>query len=188
MTADGAIRGASAAFRDYLTEVGRDLAAGNATEHTHRPALKALLIALDPDVRPVNEPRRIECGAPDFIVTRNDLPVGYIEAKDVGRSLDEIERDEQLKRYRESLSNLILTDYLEFRWYRDGDRKATARIAYVGDSGKLRPDREGQKEAATMLRTFLAQSPPIISNPEDLAMRMAALARTIREIIARALE
>src|SRR5450830_2156400 len=103
MTADGAIRGASAAFRDYLTEVGRDLAAGNATEHTHRPALKALLIALDPDVRPVNEPRRIECGAPDFIVTRNALPVGYIEAKDVGRSLDEIERDEQLKRYRESL-------------------------------------------------------------------------------------
>ena len=115
MSADGAIGRASVAFRDYLTEVGRDLAAGNATEHTHRPALKALLIALDPDVRPVNEPKRIECGAPDFIVTRNALPVGYIEAKDVGRSLDEIERDEQLKRYRGSLSNLILTDYLEFR-------------------------------------------------------------------------
>src|SRR5450756_1864527 len=135
MTADGAIRGASTAFRDYLTEVGRDLAAGSATEHTHRPALKALFIALDPDVRPVNEPRRIECGAPDYIVAR----------------------DEQLKRYRESLSNLILTDYLEFRWYRDGEKQQTARIAYVGDSGKLRPDREGQKRAAAMFSSFLAQ-------------------------------
>src|SRR5450759_5751322 len=103
MTADGAIRGASAAFRDYLTEVGRDLAAGNATEHTHRPALKALLIALDPDVRPVNEPRRIECGAPDYIVTRNDLPVGYIEAKAVGLSLGDLEREVQHQRYRQSL-------------------------------------------------------------------------------------
>jgi predicted helicase len=188
MTADGAIRGASTAFRDYLTEVGRDLAAGNATEHTHRPALKALLIALDPDVRPVNEPRRIECGAPDYIVTRNDLPVGYIEAKDVGRSLDEIERDEQLKRYRESLSNLILTDYLEFRWYKDGEKKQTARIAHVGDPGKLRPDREGQKQAAAMFGSFLAQEPPIVGKPEDLARRMAALTRIVRDIVQRALE
>jgi predicted helicase len=188
MTADGAIRGASTAFRDYLTEVGRDLAAGNATEHTHRPALKALLIALDPDVRPVNEPRRIECGAPDYIVTRNDLPVGYIAAKDVGRSLDEIERDEQLKRYRESLSNLILTDYLEFRWYKDGEKQQTTRIAYVGDSGKLRPDREGQKQAAAMFSSFLAQEPPIVGKPEDLARRMAALTRIVRDIVRNALE
>jgi len=188
MTTDGAIRGATVAFRDYLTEVGRDLAAGNATEHTHRPALKALLIALDPDVRPVNEPKRIECGAPDFIVTRGDLPVGYIEAKDVGRSLDEIERDEQLQRYRESLSNLILTDYLEFRWYKDGEKQGAARIAYVGDSGKLRPDREGQKQAAAMFGSFLAQEPPIVGKPEDLARRMAALTRIVRDIVRSALE
>jgi len=188
MTADGTIRGVLTAFRDYLTEVGRDLAAGNATEHTHRPALKALLIALDPDVRPVNEPKRIECGAPDFIVTRNDLPVGYVEAKDVGRSLDEIERDEQLKRYRESLSNLILTDYLEFRWYKDGEKQQSARIAYVGDSGRLRPDRDGQAQAAAMFGSFFAQEPPIVGNPEDLAKRMAALTRIVRDIVRSALE
>lgn len=188
MTQDWALPGTAAAFRDYLVEVGRDLAAGNATEHTHRPALKALLIALDPEVRPVNEPARIACGAPDYIVTRRELPVGYIEAKDVGRSLDEIERSEQLARYRESLSNLILTDYLEFRWYKDGEKQQTARIAYLGDSGKLRPDREGQRQAAALFSTFLAQQPPIVGKPEELAKRMAALARTIRDTIAKALE
>ena len=153
MPNEGAQTGsASAAFRDYLEEVGRNLAAGNATEHTHRPALQHLVQTLDSGVRAVNEPKRVECGAPDYIVTRNDLPVGYIEAKDVGRSLDEIERDEQLTRYRESLSNLILTDYLEFRWYKDGEKQASARIAYLGDSGKLRPNRDGQAKVAAMLQ------------------------------------
>jgi predicted helicase len=187
MTADGAQAGASAAFRAYLEEIGRNLTAGNATEHTHRPALQQLVQALDPQVRAVNEPKRVECGAPDYIVTRNDLPVGYIEAKDVGRSLDEIERDEQLKRYRGSLSNLILTDYLEFRWYKDGEKQQTARLAFVGDSGVLRPDREGQTQAATMFSSFLAQEPPIVGKPEDLARRMAALTRIIRDIVDEAL-
>ena len=188
MTADGAQAGASAAFRAYLEEIGRNLTAGNATEHTHRPVLQQLVQALDPQVRAVNEPKRVECGAPDYIVTRNDLPVGYIEAKDVGRSLDEIERDEQLKRYRGSLSNLILTDYLEFRWYKDGEKQQTARLAYVGDSGVLRPDREGQKQATAMLSSFLAQEPPIVGKPEDLARRMAALTRIVRDIVRAALE
>jgi len=189
MANDGAQTGSpSAAFRGYLEEVGRNLAAGNATEHTHRPALQRLVQTLDSGVRAVNEPKRVECGAPDYIVTRNDLPVGYVEAKDVGRSLDEIERDEQLRRYRESLSNLILTDYLEFRWYKDGEKKASARIAYLGDSGKLRPDREGQAKVAAMFSAFLAQEPPIVGKPEDLARRMAALARTMRDLIGKALE
>ena len=188
MTADGAQAGASAAFRAYLEEIGRNLTAGNATEHTHRPVLQQLVQALDPQVRAVNEPKRVECGAPDYIVTRNDLPVGYIEAKDVGRSLDEIERDEQLKRYRESLSNLILTDYLEFRWYKDGEKQQTARIAYIGDSGALQPDREGQKQAAVLFSAFLAQQPPIVGTPEDLAKRMAALTRIVRDLARAALK
>ena len=177
-----------AAFRAYLDEVGLNLEAGNATEHTHRPALQALVQTLDPEVRAVNEPKRVDCGAPDYIVTRNGLPVGYIEAKDIGRSLDEIENDEQLRRYRESLSNLILTDYLEFRWYRDGEPQGAARLAYIGDSGKIRPDREGQARVALLLRAFLAQEPPIVGKPEDLAKRMAALARTIRDLIGQALQ
>ena len=98
MTADGAQAGASAAFRTYLEEIGRNLTAGNATEHTHSPALQSLVQSLDPGVRAVNEPKRVACGAPDYIVTRGDLPVGYIEAKDVGRSLGEIEREEYLQK------------------------------------------------------------------------------------------
>ena len=90
-------------FKTYLARVGSDLKAGNATEHTHRPALQALIESAASDLRATNEPRRIACGAPDYIVSRmgqgGNVPLGYIEAKDVGKDLDAIEDDEQLKRW-----------------------------------------------------------------------------------------
>jgi len=68
----------------YLQHVARDFAAGNATEHTHRPALKTYLESFGKEIEATNEPKHIDCGAPDFIVTRRNIPQGYIEAKNVG--------------------------------------------------------------------------------------------------------
>lgn len=69
----------------YRREVERALQAGNATEHTHRPALKALIESLATGVTATNEPKHVECGAPDFIVSRKaahgPVTLGYIEAK-----------------------------------------------------------------------------------------------------------
>jgi len=79
-------------LKEYLHSVENALKAGNATEHTHRPALKALIESMDLQVIATNEPKRIACGAPDYIITRNGLTIGYIEAKDVGKSLAETER------------------------------------------------------------------------------------------------
>jgi hypothetical protein len=102
----------------YLTQIAQNLATGDATEHTHRPALASLLESLIPAVQAINEPRRIACGAPDLAVLRDGLLVGHVEAKDVGTVLDVAERaacaskSEQLRRYRDALDNLILTDFL----------------------------------------------------------------------------
>ena len=79
-------------LREYLNAIAANLKAGNATEHTHRPALKTLLEASGAQadggqaqgaISATNEPQRIACGAPDFIVTRGLLPLGYVEAKGV---------------------------------------------------------------------------------------------------------
>ena len=80
----------------YISIIEKDLAAGNATEHTHRPTLKTLIEGSIKGVTATNEPQRIACGAPDFLVTKSALTVGYIEAKDIGKSLDEAEKSEQL--------------------------------------------------------------------------------------------
>ena len=87
-------------FESYIKEIQGNLARGNATEHTHRPALKTVLESLQPGLVATNEPRRIKAGAPDYILTQGNIPLGYVEAKDVGEDLSRIERSDQLRRYR----------------------------------------------------------------------------------------
>ena len=173
----------NAIFKDYLAQIEQAYKAGNATEHTHRPALKTLIQAFQPNVIATNEPKRIKCGAPDFIISRKDVPLGYVEAKDIGEPLDKWEKDEQLKRYRDSLANLILTDYMEFRWYVSGELRLATRLAKSQTNGKLYAEANGAQQLTELLQGFFATDIPVISSPKELAVRMAALARLIRSII-----
>ncbi len=68
----------------YIDNIARRFKLGNATEHTFRGDLQTLLETLLPDVCATNEPKRQSCGAPDYILTRKDIPIGFIEAKDIG--------------------------------------------------------------------------------------------------------
>jgi len=158
-------------FDAYLKKIQGNFKRGDATEHTHRPALQELLEKVEPGLSAINEPRRTAVGAPDYIVRRGSVPLGYVEAKDIGESLSKIGRGEQLKRYRKAFPNLILTDYLEFRYYVDGERRETARLGELDADGKLRPDKEGQKEAERLLRAFVNAEAPVVGEPRDLAAR-----------------
>lgn len=170
------------AIGTYLRNVELALKAGNATEHTHRPALKSLIEALREHITATNEPRRIECGSPDFIVLQKRIPVGYVEAKDVGADLDRIEESEQLKRYRSSLRNLMLTDYLEFRLYRNGERVQSVRLA-KWQKAILRREPDGEAQLAAVFQPFFDAQVPSISSPRELAERMARMARLIHDLI-----
>ena len=176
------------AFNAYIRTIEKELALGNATEHTHRSALKALLESLGDGIVAVNEPRRIECGAPDFVVTRGSTTIGYVEAKDVGKSLDEAERSEQLRRYRDSLTNLVLTDYLEFRWYVDGERRLTACLGTPTRDGKIKRDKAGIETGIWLFDDFLSHHAEPVGTAKELAQRMARLAHMIRDFIIAAFE
>ena len=164
----------SAPLRAYERALQQKLDTGDATEHTHRPTLVRLLETLAPDVQVINEPKRIECGAPDLAIRRPlngvDATIGYIETKEVGANLDDAERSEQLLRYRNALPNLILTNYREFRWYLDGERRAGAHLS--------RPD-----ELQSLLLDFLARAPEPIADAHTLAQRLARLAYLIRDTL-----
>jgi hypothetical protein len=175
-------------LKSYLAQVKREFGTGEATEHTHRAALKALVESFAPDVVAINEPKRVECGAPDYVVKRGDLSVGYIEAKDVGKSLDEAERSEQLDRYLRSLENLVLTDYLEFRWYHKGSLRERARLAKLTRDGKIVSVKKGDAEVERLLASFLDQSPEPITSSKELSERLARLAREIQRAVVMAFE
>lgn len=170
-------------IKTYLTAVEREFKTGRATEHTHRPALKDLMEGLDSQIKATNEPKRVECGAPDFILRRDGLSVGYVETKDLGKSLDEAEDSEQLKRYKKSLPSLILTDYLEFRWFVDGQLRDSARLGRIGKGDRILPDKKGIEETISLLKLFLDQQPQSITTPKELSERAALLALIIRDTI-----
>jgi len=173
---------------EYIRAIERELARGIATEQTYRSALKALLESLPDGIIATNEPRHIECGAPDFAVSKGALTVGYIEAKDVGKSLDDAEKSDQLKRYLASLSNLILTDYLEFRWYVDGERRLSARLGTPTKEAKVKRDKAGIQAVAELLDNFLAHQAESVGTPKELALRMARLAHMIRNLTVNAFQ
>ncbi|MHB1926041.1 MAG: N-6 DNA methylase [Leptospirillum sp.] len=175
-------------FRNYLRQIEQEYRSGRTTEHTFRPALKDLLESLEKGIEATNEPRRIECGAPDFIITRNDIPLGYIETKDIGISLDDAERTNQLKRYRNSLPNLILTDYLLFRRYVSGEPRQEVRIARVLSDGKIQSFPDSFPHLQNFFFQFLESSSPTVTNSQDLAVRMAGKAQLIRETIGKTFE
>ncbi|MBA7596877.1 hypothetical protein ES703_03867 [subsurface metagenome] len=175
-------------LNNYIRTIEKELVVGNATEHTHRSALKVLIESLGDGVVATNEPRRIECGAPDFVVTKGSTTIGYIEAKDVGKSVDEAEKTEQLGRYRDSLTNLILTDYVEFRWYVDGEHRFSARLGTPTKEGKIKRDKAGVQAVAELLSDFLAHKAESVGTPKELALLMARLAHMIRNLTVNAFE
>jgi predicted helicase len=179
-------------FREYLSAIRRDLAQGDSTEHTHRPALKALLEKFGNGVVATNEPRRTQCGAPDFKISRAGVPLGHIETKDVGTDLAEIGRGrgphaDQFQRYKAGLPNWILTDYLDFHWFVSGQRRLTASLAGL-KNGKLVPERDGESEVAQLIDAFLKQEAFTIGTARDLAQHMAHMTRLVRDQIVRAFD
>lgn len=178
----------SSAIQQYLRDVDRFYASGDATEHTYRPALQALVESFAKNITATNEPKRIRCGAPDFIVSGQDAPVGYIECKDLGVSLDETEKSDQLKRYFASLGNLILTDYLEFRYYLAGQPTMQVTLAHRDAKGRVKPLQGAEEHLTALFHAFLHAQTQTITTPQDLAARMANIAKVIREAIERAFE
>jgi predicted helicase len=171
----------------YFQEVNQVYQGQNATEHSYRPALKKLMESLDSGIQAINEPKRIACGAPDFVIKNGVLDVGHIEAKDIGVSLKKAEKTAQMGRYFQALGNLILTDYLEFRWYVQGELKLSAALGTIDKNKKIKVDQEGMQEVDQLLQQFLLAKVPQITTPKDLAKRMASLAQLMRDAIKTAL-
>lgn len=118
--------------QDYIREVEKLYYSGKATEHSYRPALQHLIESFIEGITATNEPKREKCGAPDYVITKKEIPIGYIEAKDIiSGILDKKETKAQVNKYfGGGLGyNFILTDYLEFRFYREEELVETVRIA-----------------------------------------------------------
>ena len=178
-----------AALRQYVASLNAELGTGQAGEHSYRPAFKTMIEAVSGGrVSALNEPLHIPAGQPDFIVQDGAGPVGYVECKDIDVNLNREEKSEQLQRYRSGLSNLILTDYLEFRWYVDGVFRRTVRLGEVDQGGRIRLVAGGLEDIELLLGEFLSSGAATVGTSEELAQALARKARILRHTIARILD
>lgn len=176
------------AVRQYLTALRGAVATGDATEATHRPALKTLVESLVKAVNCVNEPKGSSAGRPDFKVLLGETPLGFIETKDIGANLIETQDTPQLKRYLANSGNLILTDYLDFRWFKKGLLTDTVRLAQLTPKGTIAAIPGADAQLHDLLLNFLKADLITIASPKELAQRMAGLAKTVRKKIVEAFE
>jgi len=171
---------------EYLKEVNLLYKSGSATEHSYRGYVTQLIQSLVPDINVTNEPQRIACGAPDYIITRKDIPIGFIEAKDVGADLHNKTYKEQFDRYKASLNNLIITDYLAFEFYVDGVLSTTVSIGHIENDRVV--SESGNFDVFTRrVVEFCSYTGQTITSSQKLAKLMAAKARLMADVIELAL-
>jgi len=177
----------------YLETINHRYELGNATEHTFRGDLQALIETLCDEIQATNEPKRQKCGAPDYVLTKkkNGVPKGYIEAKDIadkdlaGEKLTG--NKEQFDRYKRALNNLIFTDYLEFHFYQNNELIKIIPIAELkNDKIVALPDNFASFER--QIKDFVLFNIEPITSPEKLAEMMASKTRLLAEIIEKAVE
>lgn len=175
--------------QQYLENLNRLYQTGNAREHSYRGDLQTLLNTILPDILVTNEPARVECGAPDYVLTKGkaNIPIGYIEAKDIGTKLDLKSLKEQFDRYRNGLSNLIITDYLHFDFYRDGEKTTSVTIAEIID-GKIISKPENFNVFENLIKDFSQTISQTIKSPQRLAELLAGKARLMADVIEKSLD
>ena len=192
---------AQAAIADYIANLSEEYAKGNTTEHSFRhilmAALNGIYQASDRKIAITNEPKKQTFGAPDYILKNHlGLTIGCIEAKDLIIDLDDFElhgkNKDQFRRYADAEPNFILTNNLEFRFFREGKRINTitaGRLEKNKKSGKneIVPDLSQFKDLYEQFADFADFKGITLKSPDDLARKMAKKARRIADVFSQVL-
>jgi len=165
---------------EYFSAISKKFQTGQAREHAYRPVFETLIKSLDPSLQVINDPSRSEHGNPDFVFLKGNITVGYVETKDIGVDLNKTEKTNQMERYL-GYSNLILTDYLEFRFFRNGVKYGEDITIGKISGDKLAAEEKNFGELADALSDFLKGEPEPIKSGKRLAEIMGGKARRIRD-------
>ena len=166
------------------------------TEHTLRGALENLLNAIaadeNPNIKVIHEPKQDQTGlgAPDFKIKLHEAIVGYLENKKIGDNLDAVLQGDQIAKYKRLSGNLLLTDYLEWIWLKDGDVTGRETLAAPIDVGNRRARLASKNADAVrkLIAGFLSVAPDKLDNAGILSRALAVRCHDLREFLLAELE
>jgi type ISP restriction-modification system protein/N-6 DNA methylase len=131
------------------------------------------------DLRVTLIPRKTQECLLDFQVRRGERIAGYVEAKRPPANLDIIAESEQLRRYRKTFPNLLLTNFREFQLYRAGELALRAQAGALAD---------GPERLLELLDVFVDFETPPSASAASLATRLAGRTRILAQRIYELLE
>ena len=174
---------------EYLHQIFKKYQKGDATEISYYSTLEKFVKEFSESKRKkkieiTTIPKKTEAGNPDFrIWDGRQKIIGYIEAKDLGIDLDKIEDSDQIKRYISTFPNVLLTNYTEFRLFRDGERIDKVSIArpFIVKKLKTIPPVENEDGFFTLLENFLDFSLPKTYTAKTLAVELAKRTKFLKD-------
>ena len=171
-------------LKEYLEDITGTFKSGDATEASYYPALKRLLenYLTSEHQKPAItvEARKTKIGKPDFTIRNNKELIGHVEAKDLMlKDLSEVYDTEQIERYRNKLPNFILTNFLDFQLFRNGEIVQKVRIGQPDIIKKLKtpPPPCNQEEFLKLLNAFFSYNIPELKSAKSLAEELAQKAQ-----------
>lgn len=172
-------------FDTYINSVSQKVARKGTSEMGYRTDFEILLKGIFEKIKVKeigHDDKAVDGNRPDFVISKNSVPILYIEAKDIDKDLDKEEKSEQMARYY-GYTNLILTNYVEFRFYRNGiTYEEPIKIAEFDKNTKSitpLPDKYGY-----LLKTILdfpQSEPEQLKSGKHLSQIMGGKARRIRD-------
>lgn len=182
-------------LKDYLSQIQNITEKDK--EHTYRTFLHTLLIKIKEkaaytNIKIIHEPNNDKegRGAPDFLITKDSLILGYIENKRINEDLNKILQTQQIKKYLDLSLNLILTDYLRFCLI-GLDNKNNPIIAkelrlceYSQLKAITKDNAHLQDKAQELLEfftLFFSKNPKPIANAKDFADALALRTKILKD-------
>ncbi|MBI3748059.1 MAG: N-6 DNA methylase [Chloroflexi bacterium] len=180
--------------RAYLKGLQDISLVSGATEHTYREPLVKFLVAASKDlglgtVDVHGELRLASVGQPDLqVVNTSGSPIGYGETKVPGSATEFAKtlESEQVTRYRASIQNLLVTDFIHFALFRADVGRLD--VTLIETPGKMAAGSHAVSEpvllqCSQMLSAFFSASAPSATSAEQLADGLARRATLLRDAI-----
>ncbi len=178
-------------LKEYLESI-KDLTT-EYNELTHRPSLYNLLNRLkdhfNKEFKIEHEPRREQGSQPDFRVSFQGLNIGYIENKRVGEDLNQLLKNDQIRKYLELNPNLMLTDYLNFMWVVKDENNAPLikkeiSVASLDELSKpQKPNPQTERDLIELFKSFFNHEAALITNAKDFATHLSPRTRYLKDAL-----
>jgi hypothetical protein len=172
-------------FENYIQSISSKFSHEETSEMGYRTDFEILLKGIFESInvsRIDHDAKAKQGNKPDFIVLNKGVPIVYIETKDIGVPLDKVEKSEQMARYF-GYTNLVLTDYVELRFYRNGlPYEQPIKIAgYDSNVRTITPFPQNYEHAEKTLLDFTQSHKEPIRSGEHLSKIMGGKAQRIRD-------